>query len=242
MDIAERGLGGPSRLEKHSSSSETEVQGLLDRTPPRNGSTSRLGLQHSVLAANGSSSQADGQQHLAELGGAKDPGTSGYTRSSFEVMAGGAAAAGGIGGGSSSTLRRVAGLRQDSSDSLGFEGEPPSSPLLAVSSASGGGGGGGGGGSGASHLRSVSFLTAVLMGVALCFHSLLEGAAMGAQATIGCAAPPIHCPALLLAAALVLAADNCLFATVMTADCCLLLFAAAVCRLLLCADCRSETC
>ncbi|KAL4853724.1 putative serine/threonine protein phosphatase 2A regulatory subunit B''gamma [Chlorella vulgaris] len=181
MDIAERGLGGPSRLEKHSSSSEAEVQGLLDRTPPRNGSTSRLALQHSVLAANGSSSQADGQQHLAELGGAKDPGTSGYTRSSFEVMAGGAAAGGGIGGGSSSTLRRVAGLRQDSSDSLGFEGEPPSSPLLAVSSASGGGGGG----SGASHLRSVSFLTAVLMGVALCFHSLLEGAAMGAQATIG---------------------------------------------------------
>ena len=27
----------------------------------------------------------------------------------------------------------------------------------------------------------VSFLTAMLMGVALCFHSLLEGAAMGAQ-------------------------------------------------------------
>ncbi|PRW20415.1 serine threonine phosphatase 2A regulatory subunit B beta-like isoform B [Chlorella sorokiniana] len=32
--------------------------------------------------------------------------------------------------------------------------------------------------------RSVSFLTAMLMGVALCFHSLLEGAAMGAQPTI----------------------------------------------------------
>lgn len=31
---------------------------------------------------------------------------------------------------------------------------------------------------------SVSFVTAVLMGVALCFHSLLEGAAMGAQDTI----------------------------------------------------------
>lgn len=30
----------------------------------------------------------------------------------------------------------------------------------------------------------VSFITAVLMGVALCFHSLLEGAAMGAQETI----------------------------------------------------------
>ena len=30
----------------------------------------------------------------------------------------------------------------------------------------------------------MSFLTAVLMGVALCFHSLLEGAAMGAQPTI----------------------------------------------------------
>jgi hypothetical protein len=31
-------------------------------------------------------------------------------------------------------------------------------------------------------------LTAVLMGVALCFHSLLEGAAMGAQPTIRCGA------------------------------------------------------
>ena len=30
----------------------------------------------------------------------------------------------------------------------------------------------------------VSFITAVLMAVALCFHSLLEGAAMGAQPTI----------------------------------------------------------
>ena len=32
--------------------------------------------------------------------------------------------------------------------------------------------------------RSVSFITAMLMGVALCFHSLLEGAAMGAQQTV----------------------------------------------------------
>ncbi|GAB4816508.1 hypothetical protein N2152v2_003554 [Parachlorella kessleri] len=31
---------------------------------------------------------------------------------------------------------------------------------------------------------AVSFITAVLMGVALCFHSLLEGAAMGAQETL----------------------------------------------------------
>ena len=31
---------------------------------------------------------------------------------------------------------------------------------------------------------SVSFITAVLMGVALCFHSLLEGAAMGTQDTV----------------------------------------------------------
>ena len=30
----------------------------------------------------------------------------------------------------------------------------------------------------------VSFITAVLMGAALCFHSLLEGAALGAQETI----------------------------------------------------------
>lgn len=33
-------------------------------------------------------------------------------------------------------------------------------------------------------MRQVSFGTAVLMGIALCFHSLLEGAAMGAQSTI----------------------------------------------------------
>lgn len=39
-------------------------------------------------------------------------------------------------------------------------------------------------GSGHGRATSVSFLTAVLMGVALCFHSLLEGAAMGAQPTI----------------------------------------------------------
>lgn len=32
--------------------------------------------------------------------------------------------------------------------------------------------------------KSVSFITAMLMGVALCFHSLLEGAALGAQETI----------------------------------------------------------
>jgi len=38
-------------------------------------------------------------------------------------------------------------------------------------------------GGGSRHGR-VSFITAVLMGVALCFHSLLEGAAMGAQETI----------------------------------------------------------
>lgn len=38
--------------------------------------------------------------------------------------------------------------------------------------------------SGGSSNRHVTFITAVLMGVALCFHSLLEGAAMGAQQTI----------------------------------------------------------
>ena len=32
--------------------------------------------------------------------------------------------------------------------------------------------------------KPVSFITAMLMGVALCFHSLLEGAALGAQETI----------------------------------------------------------
>lgn len=40
------------------------------------------------------------------------------------------------------------------------------------------------GGNGAVGAPVVSFITAVLMAVALCFHSLLEGAAMGAQPTI----------------------------------------------------------
>jgi len=38
--------------------------------------------------------------------------------------------------------------------------------------------------SGGKKKSSVSFITAMLMGVALCFHSLLEGAALGAQETI----------------------------------------------------------
>ena len=33
-------------------------------------------------------------------------------------------------------------------------------------------------------MSTVSFITAVLMAVALCFHSILEGAAMGAQPTL----------------------------------------------------------
>lgn len=74
------------------------------------------------------------------------------------------------------------GARQrGSSDSLSFEVGPPEvpadGPLL--------GGPAGGGGS-----RRVTFLTAMLMGVALCFHSLLEGAAMGAQPTIRCGGGP----------------------------------------------------
>jgi zinc transporter 1/2/3 len=40
------------------------------------------------------------------------------------------------------------------------------------------------GGNGPVGAPVVSFITAVLMAVALCFHSLLEGAAMGAQPTI----------------------------------------------------------
>ena len=83
-------------------------------------------------------------------------------------------------GGSGSDWRRGPSHR-DSSESLVVEGGapassggPPDGPLLA------------GGGSGGGNLRSVTFLTAMLMGVALCFHSLLEGAAMGAQATIRC--------------------------------------------------------
>ncbi|KAL4431365.1 hypothetical protein ABPG75_006621 [Micractinium tetrahymenae] len=99
----------------------------------------------------------------------------------------------GLGGGSGSSGRAVldlprpsidgctgsgqrAGRQRGSSDSLPFEvglpeGAVADGPLL--------GGPAGTGGS-----RRVSFLTAMLMGVALCFHSLLEGAAMGAQPTI----------------------------------------------------------
>ena len=72
--------------------------------------------------------------------------------------------------------------QQDSSESLSFELGPPEAsegPLL-------GGAVGAPGAAGAAGGRHVSFLTAMLMGVALCFHSLLEGAAMGAQPTIRC--------------------------------------------------------
>lgn len=76
-------------------------------------------------------------------------------------------------GGSGGVLRRAP-LHRDSTESLVFEVEtPPANPALASGAAAA-----------AAGRRSVSFLTAVLMGVALCFHSLLEGAAMGAQATI----------------------------------------------------------
>lgn len=89
---------------------------------------------------------------------------------------------GGSGGGGSGG-RRPPTLHRDSSESLVFDiesTEAAEGPLLggpagAPPSSSGGSGGGG---------RQVSFLTAMLMGVALCFHSLLEGAAMGAQPTI----------------------------------------------------------
>ncbi|KDD71688.1 hypothetical protein H632_c4561p0 [Helicosporidium sp. ATCC 50920] len=40
------------------------------------------------------------------------------------------------------------------------------------------------GGSGGASSSRIAFVTAMLMGVALCFHSVLEGAAMGAQVTI----------------------------------------------------------
>ncbi|EFN51036.1 hypothetical protein CHLNCDRAFT_141521 [Chlorella variabilis] len=181
MDIAERGSG---RLDKHSG--EQEVQGLLERTPPRNGG---LGRQHSggggggggggsrlshspggghstadhaVVAVNGSGSFADGRFGEQEKEGGGGGGGSGFARVSVDGFAAGPG--GGAAGG-----RRRQGLQRDSSESLVFEVEPPSSPLLTPGSAS---------------RRSVSFLTAMLMGVALCFHSLLEGAAMGAQTTI----------------------------------------------------------
>ena len=183
MDIAERGSG---RLDKHSG--EQEVQGLLERTPPRNGG---LGRQHSggggggggggsrlshspggghstadhaVVAVNGSGSFADGRFGEQEKEGGGGGGGSGFARVSVDGFAAGPG--GGAAGG-----RRRQGLQRDSSESLVFEVEPPSSPLLTPGSAS---------------RRSVSFLTAMLMGVALCFHSLLEGAAMGAQTTIRC--------------------------------------------------------
>jgi zinc transporter 1/2/3 len=88
----------------------------------------------------------------------------------------------------SAARHRAAGAQRDGSDSsLVFEMDAPEEgPLLAGAS-------GGGAGTGASRsVISVSFLTAVLMGVALCFHSLLEGAAMGAQPTIRCGAAGVR--------------------------------------------------
>lgn len=193
MDIAERGL------EKHSS--EPEAVGLLThpgRQPGDAGGSSMGGLTVASLSGAGShlrhianghgSRHASGelprdggaaagalheqqqqqqQGKLALHGGAADGGTGGLVeegRGAHRPSIDGC-----TGGGPRAAWQR------DSSDSLSFEvglpEVPADGPLL--------GGPAGGGGS-----RRVTFLTAMLMGVALCFHSLLEGAAMGAQPTI----------------------------------------------------------
>lgn len=195
MDIAERGL------EKHSS--EPEAVGLLThpgRQPGDAGGSSMGGLTVASLSGAGShlrhianghgSRHASGelprdggaaagalheqqqqqqQGKLALHGGAADGGTGGLVeegRGAHRPSIDGC-----TGGGPRAAWQR------DSSDSLSFEvglpEVPADGPLL--------GGPAGGGGS-----RRVTFLTAMLMGVALCFHSLLEGAAMGAQPTIRC--------------------------------------------------------
>ncbi|KAL4422184.1 hypothetical protein ABPG77_006425 [Micractinium sp. CCAP 211/92] len=187
MDIAERGL------EKHSS--EPEAAGLLTRSHSgrhlADGSSSVAGLSHASLrgassnlrhvhthTANGHGSRHGSGELLRggsaslQNGGAADGGTGGLTEEGLggsgpELHAQRPSIDGYTRGG-----QRVA---RQHSDSLSFEvglPEPPTDgPLL---------GGPAGGGSS----RRVTFLTAMLMGVALCFHSLLEGAAMGAQPTI----------------------------------------------------------
>lgn len=63
---------------------------------------------------------------------------------------------------------------------LDRDGGGPTPGILAAAAAGHSHGGGGG----QPPLGAVSFITAVLMGIALCFHSLLEGAAMGAERTV----------------------------------------------------------
>lgn len=182
------------------SSSEPEVCGLLERTLPHNGrqqqhaaldrspsgggGTALGGLAGELAGAGGGGGS---EQHLsgdnvheraAAYGAAAPGGTLAELRKEGSDGLGPGALAGALAG---TDWRRGGPTHRDSSDSLVFEMAPPSPgarggrPLLHVGGAVAGLGG-----------RSVSFLTAVLMGVALCFHSLLEGAAMGAQPTIRC--------------------------------------------------------
>ncbi len=187
---------------------EVEACSLLGRAHSPNG---RLGSSHSPLpsplqrsaARRGGrpASSSGDHEHISSEGAhersaaaaaaATNGGADGYPhplskQGSREAAVDGWIGSGGGAAGTAAGWRR--GSRQHSTDSLVFELEPPEAP---PSLARGGSGGGGGllagppagaaaGGAG----RSVSFLTAMLMGVALCFHSLLEGAAMGAQPTI----------------------------------------------------------
>lgn len=133
------------------------------------------GAHERLAAAAAANGGADGYPHSLSNQGSKEAAADGWGG------VGGSAAAGAAAAG----WRR--GSRQHSTESLVFELEPPEAPAPLVHGGSGSGNGllaappaGAAGGMG----RSVSFLTAMLMGVALCFHSLLEGAAMGAQPTI----------------------------------------------------------
>lgn len=184
------------RGDKHSSS-EHEARGLLERTPSPDGRTlhsngrhsqqGQLGQQH----GGGTTLRHGEHEHISSEGvhgrtavaaaAAAGPGASSIG-DLLEHKEGNGAAAEGRLGGSSAWRRTAAAGHRNSSDSLVFGLEPPDSggaagvagPLARQAGSAGGAGG----------LRSVSFLTAMLMGVALCFHSLLEGAAMGAQPTI----------------------------------------------------------
>lgn len=150
--------------------------------PGGDGSSAFGGEQQPHISADGVYERSAAAAAAAAFNGGSlaDGSGAGLLNLSKEGSGGAGGSIGGVMGGSGSDWRRGPSHR-DSSDSLVFEvgapassGSPPDGPLLA------------GGGSGGGNLRSVTFLTAMLMGVALCFHSLLEGAAMGAQATIRC--------------------------------------------------------
>lgn len=176
VDIIEHG----SRAQKHSSGSEQEVLGLLDCAPSPGGRVQRSNGQHARHVQQGPDAlpQRGEHEHISsdgvhERGAASIAGSDLYPLDLQKQDSGAAAADGRLSGGSNAWRRH-----RDSSGSLVFEVEPPGAADGSLLARQGSGRAGG--------LRSVSFITAMLMGVALCFHSLLEGAAMGAQPTIRC--------------------------------------------------------